>query len=356
MNKNALFYSKHYSLAFIFCLLSSFAWAQRTIDQQLDQLHHQLDSNYLQWIENAETHIIEAEWPKALAAYEQAFQLETETTAIHLSNALHVASRMEAYESAYKYAKQLVLLGCELDFFVYQTNLKPFTHSKPFLQLCKEYPGLRQTFIQQCNWALRSSIQSLFARDQYWRHRDPNYSVLRDSIFAEDDKIMASLIPMLEHQKVNEHSVGVFIRQDTIIDDSPLVVVLLHNYTNADHYKDGYNLTALLLNCIQTKNISADAFAFLNDSSSGFKIKKGFARNGVLWLEKDNLYQEKLNNEQLEQINDLRQKLHLCSVAEMRRKALYQYEHSSFQFFHTSYITTANFPEPILEAFFTKVE
>lgn len=194
-------------------------------------------------------------------------------------------------------------------------------------------------------------------RDQFWRAQDPHYTSLRDSTFAEDARITAEVLEVFRESYPTAYEIGVFIEEDTLLSlPDPLHLILLHNYTKNDNYKTGPDLTEALLAFAREGRLHPDAFAYLNARSGEYQMQPGFARDGVVWRAGGKLYFEKIKPEQRDAIDQLRASVGLCSVEEMREKALFLLagKAGGFRFFHAGFVAAADVPAPMLKKFFVE--
>lgn len=313
--------------------------------------------SYLAHIQTAERHILNSAYAEALSAYDTAFTTWERPFPQDIRNALQCAVLAGNTPEAYRHTRSLILLGCDLNFFLQQESLKPFRTSTDWQRIVEEYPALRSRFIEDCDWRLRSRIESLVARDQFWRGQDPHYTTLRDSTFAEDARIMAEVLEIFQQGYPTAYEIGVFIEEDTLLSRlDPLHLILLHNYTRNDNYKAGPDLTEALLAFTRQGRLHPDAFAYLNSRSGEYQMQPGFARDGVVWKAGGKLYFEKIKPERQEAIDQLRASIGLCTVEEMRKKALFLLGEKAggFRFFHADFAAAADLPAPMLQQFFVE--
>lgn len=311
--------------------------------------------SYLAHIQTAERHILNSAYAEALSSYDTAFTTWERPFPQDIRNALQCAVLTGNTREAYRHTKSLILLGLDLDFFFRQESLRSFRTSPAWRQIVDEYPTLRSRFVQSCNWLLRSRIESLNARDQFWRAQDPHYTSLRDSTFAEDACIMAEVLEIFQEGYPTAYEAGVFIEEDTLLSRlDPLHLILLHNYTRNENYKAGPDLTEALLAFTRQGRLHPDAFAYLNSRSGAYQMQPGFAQDGVVWKADGKLYFEKINPERQEAIDQLRASIGLCTVEEMREKALFLLAEKAggFRFFHADLVAAADLPAPMLQKFF----
>jgi hypothetical protein len=320
-------------------------------------LNAQSFDKYMQYINQAELMIVEGKNKDALTSYDSAFSVWKTPFAQDIRNALQCAVLEQEMSKCYEYAKSLILLGCDLKFFYNQQGLRPFISSGKWRRLTDEYAGLRKEYMQNCNWEMRAQIEQLKARDQYWRKQDPDYTILRDSTFREDDRIMEEILEIFKEGYPTEYEIGVFINSDTILSSDPLMVILLHNYTSNAGYKKGVDLTDILYAFAREGQMHPHVFASLNDRSGSYKLETGFAQESIIWMVTGKNYFEKFTHDQVEQFDRQRRKLGLDLLEVARKKAVFQHctTPNLFSFFKSPHLNGTSLPAPILNAFFYEI-
>lgn len=288
--------------------------------------------------------------------YEQAFQSFDKPFALDINNAFHCSVILEDYEKSANYARKLIRLGCNMRFFLEQESIKTFKKSPFWKKVVDDYPTLSGEFSKNSNWELRRQLGSLLGRDQYWRGIDKGYEHPA-STFHEDSLIMVELLEIFQKEGyLNEYDTGVYIRDDTTLTDSPLPLILLHNYSFHKDSKKGLDLTELLKKFVFEGELPVDVFTFLNDRSGKYMIGKGFARSDCIWKMKGVYYYEKMSVENIKEIDERREDFYLCSVDQMRTKAYFQLKKGRFSFFSFSYVSSIDLPEEMVKSFFVPID
>lgn len=321
------------------------------------QLDAQNNWTYAEEINQAEKFVVNGNKNKALEKYINAFQLNDTPFAKDIDNALNCAVDTKNFKKAYELSEMLFKVGCSLDYFRNQESLTSLINSSGWLKVIKSYPSIKEEFDKSINQALRSKIEELFARDQYWRAKDPSYSILRDSTFKEDSLIMNELHNIIEEFGYpNEYKIGLFFDNDTTIANSPIQIILLHNYTASENYKVGRNWTEFLLKLTKEGSIPPHSFAYLNDRSGDFRISKtGFGCSSLVWKFNEKYYTESRSLESIQKIDSLRFKYGLEKFKDSVSKAVFQLKNDSrFNFFPESFISTIGLPEDMIEDFFVQ--
>lgn len=306
----------------------------------------------------AENFVIQGQMENALKSYSAAFSDDCEVYAKDIDNALNCAIDLGEFDKAIQLSRKLIKLGCTLDYFRNQESLSLMISSSGWLDLIKSYPKLRSEYLENVNQSLRSKIEELFHRDQYWRGRDPYYGELKDSTFYEDSLIMGELeVIFKQYGYPNENEIGLFFQNDTTIAYSPIQLIIIHNYNSADNYKVGPNWTELLNDQRKLGKLPSHSFAYLNDRSGDYRIDKGgFVIANILWVFDGKYYIEKRSDEKVNIINSLRIKYGLETLDESIQKALFQIRvDSRFDFFHASFVSSTYLPAELIEKLFSEV-
>ncbi len=213
------------------------------------------------------------------------------------------------------------------------------------------------------NWELRSRIEKLFALDQCLRQQDPNYSYLKDSIYALDKLIESEVIGMLHHKYPNEYVCGIFLDNDTTISSYlPLHIVILHNYVCLSE-KDAGNLakctfdfTTTLLNAVKKGQMHPQEYAYLNDRSGKFNIGEGYGQDGLLTNINGKIYYNNYLTVFQNKIDSARKEIGLPDLASERKKGCFNVNNRYFVFFrymgYVHQITGMTFSDKKLKAYF----
>lgn len=338
-----------------FCLFSSIATAQTY-------------EIYLNRISVAEMLITQNKFKEAIDAYDVAFANWKTPFALDYYNAMLCATYTNDYVHLKKMAEQLVLLGCNLDFFEKQNKLIPFRCRKEYLDFVKEYSDLRNRFEKKCNKKLRAKIEEMNARDQYWRVQDRNYKIMPEKTYHEDDLIMQGVLPMFRKNYPNEYEVGVWVEQDTVLSNlDGLFIIILHNYQDlgAERYlakRLAFDVTKKLRNLLSTGKIHPQMFAYLNDRSGKFKEGKGWYQESAIWEIEGRNYFENLSAIESE-VNINRKQINLCTLEDDRAKAKFQFidrPYLGFKFFKCiggkTRLGNVKMPKGMLEKGFVEIK
>lgn len=301
---------------------------------------------YLHFTNKAELYIVDGQFILAQKAFDTAFIYWQKPFAIDLSNYLRCANSNKDYKAVKATAAQLISLGCEMSFFSSPVYLTEFRKSALWVDLVNAYPDLRQKFISKNNWTLRSKIERLLALDQSLRQQDPNYTVLKDSIYKSDKLIEKEVVAILQQAFPNEYNCGIYFDNDTTIAPYGLLhIVILHNYIKIDEHVAGtiskttYNFTKLLSDAVAKGQMHPQEFIYLNDRSVDYKLGDGFGQDGLLINIDGKLYHDNYTPVYQKKYDDARKKIGLNDIASERKKACFNANNSEYIFFrHMGYI------------------
>ncbi len=306
---------------------------------------------YYQLINKAESQILNDSLISAVKYYESAFRAFDRPFSKDLYNALICSIKIGEDAASSEFIKGLIRLGCNLEFFRNNESFRNFIKTKYWLQIVDNYPSLRNEYFSNTNLELRSRIESFLCRDQFWRNQDPSYTILRDTTFKEDDRIMDDLAEIFENGYPGEYQVGLFFANKSAIDHfSTIALVLLHNFTSADNYKVGRDLSDLLLRFVKRGELHNGVYAYLYDRSGDFKTDRGFGSHSI-WKVKGKYYTDKPSDEILSNQELKRKKIGLDPLDEFYRKFAFQEKNQEFQFFTFLSSSQIDLPDEIVNQF-----
>jgi len=175
-------------------------------------------NNYYRNLYQAETFIVENKYDSALVYYERSFSMYRENFIPDLNNALICAIESDRFELVGGYIKELLLQGVSQSYFEKKYYFKQFVKSSIFSALYEPIHSNIDSFKVKL-------IDTLIIRDQY-----PRRNNLKDSILKVDMENEQILEEYIFNNSVfpNSYEIGVQIINDTIIYDSPISTLLVH--------------------------------------------------------------------------------------------------------------------------------
>ena len=285
---------------------------------------------YLSYTNKAESCIVQDNYTQAQHYYDSAFRIWNYPFAIDLSNDLKCANLNKDDTTVKALAARLMAIGCPLSYFQNAEYLSRFRASVQWRSLLNAYPALRLRYSRSVNWRLRTDIEMMQAKDQFFRQQDPNYTFLKDSTYRFDDTAKAWLTAILKQKFPTEYDYGVFLRDDTtLMDYEPLHIIILHNWGkfNPKDVPNGnpntLDFTAVLTTAVEKGQMHPEDYAMLNDRSGEFKHGAGYGQEALLWKLKGGLYYEKTLQKIGDSIEANRKSIGLCTREEGRAKLLY---------------------------------
>ncbi len=285
---------------------------------------------YIAYTNKAESALVQDNYIQAQRYYDSAFKAWNKPFAIDLSNALKCANLNKDDNTVTACATKLINLGCPLSYFQDAEYLLRYRGTVQWRSVINAYPGMRMRYLRTMNLRLRTEIEQMQARDQFFRQQDPKYTFLKDSTYRGDDTTKTWLMKTFSHKFPNEYDYGIFLRDDTtLMDYEPLHIMILHNYGAFDA-KDvpGTNLRTLdftktLLTAVEKGDMHPEDFAMLNDRSGKFRLGEGYGQELQLWKLKGGLYYEKTGQKIGDSIEANRKSIGLCTREEGRAKLIY---------------------------------
>jgi len=297
---------------------------------------------YYTAVNKAEESIVNDDFVAASDHYIEAFHSKQPPFAVDLFNALLCAAHEQRYDLAEAHAHGLARLGCPLEVFTNNPNLKGFVNSTYYKPFLNGYDADRKINERNVDHAVRGKVDSLFTIDQTMRLSDPEYSFLRDSIYREDMRIMRALLPLLNNDYPSEQRLGVrWGPQAPSWETEPLVIILLHNYNSYDTTgtdmpnglktaAEATDLTVQLLKAVEQGRLHPEVFAYLHDRSGDFRKGIDFAQElGILVIE-GRCYVGRPDVDAA--LNARRAALGLCTKEQQRAKAVYKMRSNAMGF------------------------
>lgn len=168
-------------------------------------------ADYYAHINRAELLVTDDKFSEALIVYDSAFAAFKQPFALDYYNAMQCANLAKNFDKTKVYALQLVDLGCNYNFFFKPRTLKAFRASTAYYAFINEYPTRRTAFVRKCDWKMRTKLEGIALRDQYWRSQDPNYERIRTTTYQLDDTLMVEVQQLLKKGYPSEAKIGVVI-------------------------------------------------------------------------------------------------------------------------------------------------
>lgn len=322
--------------------LVSWSAAMAATHAQPFQLHDPQLLAYLTCVNKAEESIVNDDLAGASDHYVQAFRSKQPPFAVDLFNALLCAAHEQRYDLAEAHAHGLARLGCPIEVFANNPNLKGFLNSKHYEPFLNGYDADRRIHERNLDRAVRGKVDSLFTIDQTMRLADREYSFLRDSIYREDMRIMRALLPLLNNDYPSEQRLGVrWGTQAPHWGSEPLVIILLHNYNSYDTTgtdmpnglktaSEATDATDQLMKAVEQGRLHPEVFAYLHDLSGDFRkgIDLGQELGIIVIQGRCYVGRSEVNTE----LNARRAALGLCTKEQQRAKAIYQMRSNSMGF------------------------
>ncbi|WP_114781974.1 TPR end-of-group domain-containing protein [Botryobacter ruber] len=305
-------------------------------------------------INNAELSIVAADYEAALQHYKAAFAAVPEPFAKDYYNAAACAVLAGDESRAYKYLKELVQKGVELEYLQKQEAFAPLHDTRKWRKLVKKYPKTRKKFTENANLDLRADLDELYARDQYFRQAAGGLRVYGDTlrkIETANTEILLNLIK--QHGYPGEALIGVADTMELL----PRFSIVIQRQTKA---LNGHDFTTILTDAVRQGRIAPHAAAYLIEQQQTNDLYKVRALVKVACTkpkdcEKDpkladiNKYQtEKLTEQQEQQVNKLRLALGMEPLADYRKKVHYGLNDKRFKLEYTGAV--ANYIVPSKEA------
>jgi len=239
--------------------------------------------HYYELIHMAEKSICGHAHEEAIQFYKSAFALIDSPFPEDIYNCILLYIYEGEYKQALLWGEQLVRMGAELSFFDQIPLNKLKDDKKNWQNFINKYPELRTHYQLNTNFILKRELIALLEADQYnycGQQIRPFNPISEDSICTR----LAEII--LEFGYPNHDIQGLTIRNDTILDNFPQDIVLIHLFQTknkqakkiADQLKsDVYNGKIKPENAISFLEIFHEPYSF-------YGIKKFEIRKGKVWF------------------------------------------------------------------------
>jgi hypothetical protein len=307
-------------------------------------------TSYHPVVQEAEMQVVAQNFSEALKLYKQAFAEVPEPFAIDIYNAAVCAMLADDQKQAFDYLERLALKGVDLDYLVKQEAFMPLQETKKWYKFEKSYAKNRSKFRERADLDLRADLDELYARDQYFRQAKGGLRVYGDTIRKIEDKNVEFLLSVIEkHGYPGENLIGV---ADTL-EQLPRFSIVIQRQTKP---KKGYNFEPVLKDAVQNGRMRPQAAAYLIEQQ-GQGVYKSKAFVTVNCNKPENCegadlagkyFVDNLNSNQIEQINNNRAALGLESLADYRKKIVYNEQDKRFKL--SNYWSVASYIVPSKEA------
>lgn len=306
--------------------------------------------SYYPAVHEAEMQIVEQDFSEALTLYQQAFAAVPEPFATDIYNAAVCATLIDDHKQAFYYLDKLVLKGVSLDYLAKQDVFSPLQETKGWNRFERSYAKNRARFRQRADLDLRADLDELYARDQYFRQAKGGLKVHGDTIRKIESRNVDILLATIEkHGYPGEHLIGV---ADTL-EQLPRFSIVIQRQTKA---KKGYNFKPVLKEAVQSGRIRPQAAAYLLEQQ-GQGVYKSRAFITVDCNKPENCkgadiagkyFIDNLSAEQVERLNNSRAGLGLESLADYRKKIVYNERDKRFKL--SNYWSVTSYIVPSKEA------
>jgi hypothetical protein len=293
----------------------------------LAQLDNRLN-NYYQLVNTAEINIVDNKINDAYANYKKAFKMKEIPFGLDQHNFAVCCAKLKKERESFKYIQFLIEYGYIKDSLLNNKELN-------YLKKPKWQKKINSTTKIQ-NTKYKISLDSLFIMDQKFRKIDK--IKYKDSIFKIDSLNAISMIKLKnKYACFSETYIG--------LDQTPLSLILMHNFQVLSKRGDITDLSNLLYDCVQTGAIDIRFAAFylqgygkinLGDGMGSGIVSYGYVyiENGketLSGLSKPGFIYKPINNE----LNTARKNMGLCSIEEYRKKIIFNYKNNSFKFINS---------------------
>jgi hypothetical protein len=300
-------------------------------------------------INRAEVSICNTNYALALMNYDSAFSNVKIGFACDYYNAVVINTRLKKYDTAILYCEKLVQLGCDMKYFALKNTFKPLRIT-PYWQLfIQNYPQNRKLFEKRISRKDRIIVEQWLEFDQS-RFRLRN--VISDDSINKTSWELSKLVKIYlsKNNYPSEKKIGIFISNDTIIENNSSVI-FRHFYQTKN-----FEFTPILQKAVFKGLIRPEEFIAWHDiefqskqKKSGYGTEPYIAINGTVYFNS--------NKKNIENINTNRLGVYAESFDDYCKKIIFQKftkEIPDINLIHYSIIATYNGLDKESEAFISR--
>lgn len=269
---------------------------------------------YHNFVNKAELLICKSDLKNASLSYDSAFAaMPQQAFAQDIYNASVCAIKINNFDKAVSYCKELVVLGCDLNFFTKKASYNALIENRiKWLEVVNSYELLCKNRVKQINWKLRNKIQAIQEIDQSaYRLRGIDKTLTNDVLKQITENIHQEIESLFKNNGYpSEKEIGIFIENDTLIINSPLNVLIRHSYQTKL-----YSLKPFLQDALNKGNLKPEEYMAWLDVQEQNEKKAGFGTDPIIVINR-NVYQNTSSPEIRNKINSNRNAVFASSYDE----------------------------------------
>ncbi len=309
---------------------------------------------YFPTVNQAELSILEKDYAKALAYYEEAFKAVPSPFAKDIYNAAVCATLVQDQKKTFEYLDKLLLKGVSLPYLQRQQAFDTLQTTKQWEKFAKSYPKRRRQYKRKVDLDIRADLDELYARDQYFRQAKGGLRVYGDTLRKiEASNVEALLKNIKKHGYPGESLIGV---ADTL-EELPRFSLVIQRQNKLNK---GHDFTDVLVQAVHEGKLRPHAAAYLIEQQNGRNLYRSKALVKVKCENPKDCSGKKkpkyigrylvedLGKEEEERVNKLRAELGMEELSEYRKKVRYSLQDKRFKLGYTWAV--ANYYVPSKEA------
>ncbi len=291
---------------------------------------------YHEIINSAELKIIDGDYKSSLNLYLTAFKKSDRNFAVDLFNASICAVKINKKNKAIILCKALAEKGVGVKFFTGNVAFLPLSNSKFWPQILRDAARARDSF-HNANNKLLALLDSLVERDQAvnlaWRNapgdKRREARLHMDEVYDTLSRTLKTIFDTVGF--VSEFSVGVRVKNDTLINDwFPFYIIMVHNYQARMTGDTLFSST--LKKALAEQLIKPSQYAMIPDFGGSIVPSENYRSTQHYIQYNCNLYKENVNDEMVEEIDSLRNSIHLEPLADNLRKIVFNIKNPNTPF------------------------
>lgn len=310
-------------------------------------------------INKAELAIVDNNFKSAFQFYETAFQYKEQPFAIDLYNATICAIKTTKTKDAFLLCNRLADKGVGAAFFEKKSIFDPLKQETLSWQGLIAHAKLADKDFRTKNKPILDIIDTLYEKDQEmhrkWANSDFNNKLEREMKQLDSTRSAELLNAFRKYGYLSEDILGATVSADTVLELEPKFgIIMLHNYQG--RIKSDTLFTHVLRAMLSQGRIKPEYFADIQDRGSNFGDREYYGNNSLFTPYKCSLYQFKVDKEVLEQLDKKRESIALYSLADFRKKFIFNLSHPYTEFLiGARSLLVHSFADKESEAFFKQI-
>lgn len=259
-------------------------------------------TKYFSYVNKAELALCDSNWSVSLYNYKKAFdQKKMESYSFDIHNAIVCSILLNKMKDANKFAKILILKGCDTVYFNKNCFAK-LRESKGWIKFIGNYSKQNYRH-QKNNIHLAAIVDSLYVIDQEKKES-------RKSFFVSNAKLLKKEIELSHYP--SESVIGIRSENNRFIDKAAFILFHYKSY-----YRNEIDIDSLLFSRVKKGEMHPSYFAWLPFKKANYYYS--INENNALLIIGNELYEVNPNYKQLLEINKKRNDINLPDLDSFKK-------------------------------------